>query len=179
MRTLGLPTTRVVPILLFGGGFALVGYTLGGRLADAVGRRRAFLLGASGFTLGELGYYALSSHAIPMQIPVLAISLVLLSTCGSISMVAFRALATELFPVRMRGTLGGWLAVGSAAGWLLAMGATSLLAATLGGLGNAAALRVVLCLPAASGLLLGLPETHRRTHEAPLRETPPAHVLER
>ena len=89
----------------------------------------------------------------------LAASLFGIAVGGNAALVAFRALTSELFPTRLRGTAGGLLAVGGAVGWLFAMLLTSALAVPLGGLAPAVALLVATALPTAAMLLLRLPET--------------------
>jgi predicted MFS family arabinose efflux permease len=167
VRVLGMAPRAVTPLLVVFGGLGLLGFWIGGRCADAFGRRSTFASAAGVFAISAIGYYQVSLHAGAWRAPVLALSLFGLAAGGNAAMVAFRALATELFPTRLRGTLGGWLAVGAAVGWVAAMALTSLLARLLGGLAPAVALLVGALLPAATVLLLRLPETAGRALPGP------------
>jgi AAHS family 4-hydroxybenzoate transporter-like MFS transporter len=159
VRSHALPAPAAVLLLVTFGGIGLAGFAAGGRCADRFGRRATFLAAAALFGVCSLGYYGAPPGSGAPRLALLALSLAGLAAGGNAALVAFRALATELFPTRLRGTLGGWLALGSAAGWLLAMGGASLLAGALGGLGPAVAALVAAVLPAAAWLLLRLPET--------------------
>jgi MFS family permease len=159
VRTLGLDPRRAGAVLLVCGGLGLVGFRLGGWLSDRWGRRGAFAASSGLFALSSAGYYGLSSHAGAWTVPVLGLSLLGLSTGGNAAVVAFRSLATELFPTRLRGTLAGWTAVCSALGWCGAMLATSWLSDALGGIGPAVTALILVALPAAALALAPLPET--------------------
>jgi MFS family permease len=159
VRALGLDVSTATALLVAGGGLGLVGFRLGGHLADRVGRRATFSCASTLFAVSALAYYWGSLHVRSGHAALLGVALFGLAAGGNAAMVAFRALATELFPTRLRGTLGGWLGVAGSLGWMLAMGATSLLAGPLGGVGPAVALIVVFALPAASLCLASLPET--------------------
>ena len=73
--------------------------------------------------------------------------------------VAFRSVATELMPTRMRGAIGGWLAVGTALGWLLSLSLVAWWTPILGGIGPAVAAFALLALPGACLALARVPET--------------------
>jgi MFS family permease len=159
VRALGLDVGSATALLVAGGGLGLIGFRLGGQLADRVGRRATFCGAGALFALSTLTYYWASLHVRSGRTALLGIALFGLAAGGNAAMVAFRALATELFPTRLRGTLGGWLGVGGSLGWLLAMSATSVLAGPLGGVGPAVAVIVLFALPAAALCLVSLPET--------------------
>lgn len=129
------------------------------------GYASAFGAPAMLFAVSAVGYYWGTLSLRAWHVPVLTVCVFVLSAGGNAAMVAFRALSTELFPTRLRGTLGGFMAVGAALGWLLAMGTTSALAAPLGGIGPSVALIVVLALPTAALLCVRLPETAGLTLE--------------
>ncbi len=159
IRTLGLEPGVTTGVLVVCGGLGLLGFPLGGRCADRFGRRSTFAVGAAVFAISAIGYYGVSLHAGAWRLPVLAASLFGIAVGGNAALVAFRALTSELFPTRLRGTAGGLLAVGGAVGWLFAMLLTSALAVPLDGLAPAVALLVATALPTAAVLLLRLPET--------------------
>jgi putative MFS transporter len=159
VRTLGIEPGIATCVLVACGGLGLLGFPLGGRCADLFGRRATFTAAASAFAISAVGYYWVTLHAGAWSLAVLALSLFGTAVGGNAALVAFRALTSELFPTHLRGTVGGWLAVGGAVGWLAAMLAISALAGPLGGLAPAVALLVATSLPTASFLLLRLPET--------------------
>jgi DHA1 family inner membrane transport protein len=159
VRGLGESPALATAVLVLGGGVGLTGYAIGSRLADAWGRRAAFAAAASVFALAVLGYYAFAGTLTAGRLPVVALSMVGLSGAGGAALVAFRAAATELFPTALRGTLGGFLAVGSAAGWWLAMQTVSVLSGPLGGIGPAIAALAATALPIAAACLFLVPET--------------------
>lgn len=159
VRTLGLAPSTAVMILLAGGAASLAGFPLGAALADRVGRRATFVAASAVFGVGAVGYYGLSvlePVARPLE---LAFFFGLLAFGGNAGMVAFRTTATELFPTRLRGCLGGWMAVASALGWWLEVSAAGLLSGLTGALGPAVALLVLLVLPTLWALQSLLPET--------------------
>jgi len=133
-------------------------------LADRLGRRCTFAWAGVLFALSTAVYYAATPHLRPgaPRLGLLGVSLVGLSATGNAALVAFRSLAVELFPTALRGTVGGWMAVGAAGGWLMGMGAVALLAEPLGGVGPAVALLGVVALPTAVLALSRVPETAGR-----------------
>jgi AAHS family benzoate transporter-like MFS transporter len=156
VRELGLDPRRALLILLAGGVVSLAGFRAGSALADRFGRRTAF---AAGTALAAAGAYGFYGPGAPVGDVGLGLSFATLGLGGHVATVAFRSLATELFPTRVRGGLGGWLAVASATGFVVAMLGASAFAPRLGSMGAAVLVLVLLMMPAAAALVIGLPET--------------------
>lgn len=167
VRELGMDPRHALWILLAGGAVSLAGFRAGSALADRLGRRIAFAAGTALATIGAYGYYG---SAAPLGAIGLAASFAALGLGGHIATVAFRSLATELFPTRLRGGLGGWLAVASGAGFVVAMLGASALAPALGTMGAAVLALVLVTMPAAALLVVGLPETVGLELDVPGRE---------
>ncbi len=155
VRELGLDPRRALVILLVGGLVSLAGFRAGSSLSDRFGRRAAFAAGTAVATAGACAYYG------PTSIGALGlgVSFAALGLGGHVATVAFRSLATELFPARLRGGLGGWLAVASGTGFVVAMLGASALAPRLGTMGAAVLALVLATMPTAVLLVIGLPET--------------------
>lgn len=114
---LGLPTTTAVILSLLGGTAGAVGFFLGGRMADVVGRRSTSILSLVLVLVGGIGLYWFE------QLPLLAISIAV-GTFGSFAFVPSAAShRTELFPTAFRTTAnaaGAYFGmVGSAVGLLI------------------------------------------------------------
>lgn len=112
----GFTTGTAVLISLVGGGIGGLGFFIGGRLADVVGRRFTTILSLAGMMLGGIGVYWLTH-------PVALTAAVMVSTFGSFAYVPSAAShRLELFPTEFRstaGAAGSYLAmVGSALGLL-------------------------------------------------------------
>ncbi|MCG8590293.1 MAG: MFS transporter [Proteobacteria bacterium] len=196
VRGLGLVGSDALVVLVSGGAVSLAGFWLGGRLCERWGRRGTFAVSACACAAGAWGYYGLSTAATS-PLPVLFASLVLLGLGGNAGTVAMRLLATELFPTRMRGLLGGWMSACTAAGWVLAMFSTSVLAEWTGSLGWAVCgfvglslpvlLVAIACLPETAGLSLDVasldrppaPEPGTRPAESEIQPGPPERAAER
>jgi MFS family permease len=159
VRGLGQSPALATAVLVCGGALGLAGYEVGGRLADAWGRRATFALAACVFGASAFAYYALSATLATARLPVLVGSMIGLSGAGGAALVAFRAAATELFPTALRGTVGGLLSVGAAVGFWLAMQSVGLLSGPLGGIGHAVAALTATALPIAAVCLFCVPET--------------------
>lgn len=159
VRGLGHAPALATALLVSGGGVGLAGYAVGGRLADRWGRRATFAAAASVFGAAVFAYYALAAAFTTLRLPVLLLAMAGLSGAGGAALTAFRAVATELFPTALRGTLGGFLAVGTAAGWWIAMQAVSACAGPLGGVGPAIAALTAIALPTAALCVFCMPET--------------------
>jgi MFS family permease len=163
VRGLGLAPPLAIAVLVLGGGVGLVGFRVGGVLAERLGRRPTFGLASVVFAGSAVAYYEgtlfVEGRA---QMALLVASLAGLSAGGNAALTAFRSLVVELFPTALRGSAGGLLGLGTGLGWILAMGATALLAHPLGGVGPATAAIVGLALPAAGMALVRVPETAGR-----------------
>lgn len=113
----GLPTTTAVILSLLGGTAGAIGFFLGGRMADTVGRRSTSILALVLVLVGGLGLYWFE------RLPLLAVSIAV-GTFGSFAFVPSAAShRTELFPTAFRTTAnaaGAYFGmVGSAVGLLI------------------------------------------------------------
>jgi MFS transporter, putative metabolite:H+ symporter len=114
---LGLATSTAVILSLLGGTTGAMGFFLGGRLADTIGRRSTTVMSLVLVVLGGLALYWFDA------LPILAIAIAV-GTFGSFAFVPSAAShRTELFPTAFRTTAnaaGGYLGmVGSAVGLLI------------------------------------------------------------
>lgn len=113
----GLPTTTAVILSLLGGTAGAIGFFLGGRMADTVGRRTTSILSLVLMLVGGVGLYWFE------QLLLLAVSIGV-GTFGSFAFVPSAAShRTELFPTAFRTTAnaaGAYFGmVGSAVGLLI------------------------------------------------------------
>ena len=158
VRAQGLPPSRATALLVLAGGAGLVGFPLGARLADRLGRRVTFACGGALVVLSAGLYYASSFDSPTVQTLGSALGIFGLSLGGNAALTAYRALATELLPTELRASLSGLLSLGGAFGWCGAMLTVSALARPLGGIGPAVAALAAAALPLAALLLGGVPE---------------------
>lgn len=114
VHDIGLSAALATVLVIAGGAVALAGFPLAGRVADGVGRRVAFMVSALLLALGFAAFYTVpwQRTAAPMLGFATSLAVGMLGMNGS--MVAFRALVTELFPTAVRGTVQGGVAVMSA-----------------------------------------------------------------
>jgi MFS family permease len=159
VSSLGLAPRRALVVIAAGGVVSLAGFGAGARLANHAGRRKAFVVSAAVFAIGATGYFGASLGATGDPAVLLFVSFAAMGLGGNAATAVFRAHATELALPHRRGSLAGGLAVANAAGWVVAMFATSALASWLGSLGFAVAALVGIAVPAAIALVLCLPET--------------------
>jgi MFS family permease len=162
VRSLGLAPRGATLLLVVGGSLGLVGFRLGGWLADTRGRRPALLAGGSLFALGAAGFYGATPPPGAAGWLWLGTSLFALAAGGNAALASFRAHAAELLPTPVRATFGGVLAVGGALGWSLSMLGVAAAAPRVGGVGHAVVCVLLVALPAAALLLRRLPETAAR-----------------
>ena len=113
-KVYGWPPGYYTLMVLFGGGFGIIGNVVGGRLGDRWGRRR---VGASFF-----GVYPATAWLFyqgpELSLPLAFALIVFFGTAGG---VALRTLATELFPTSYRSTASGWLAFIQTLGWTMGL----------------------------------------------------------
>jgi MFS family permease len=159
VRSLGVDPRTATVVLVIGGGLGLVGFRVGASLSDRLGRRRTFVIAAASSVVACFGYYGVSGWVQEGRVVWLCASLALLAASGNAVTVALRSIATELLPTRLRGAMGGWMAVGTAFGWLVAMGLVAVWSPILGGVGPAVVLLGCAWLPVACVALARLPET--------------------
>lgn len=147
----GLTTTRAVMISLLGGTTGAIGFFLGGRMADTIGRRSTSIVALSAALVGGIGLYQAES------LPWLAV-FVAVGTFGSFAFVPSAAShRTELFPTAFRTTAnagGAYLGmIGSALGLLIGR-------FTIDGFGLSQTVNLLgLGIVAGIGLTMMLPET--------------------
>ena len=158
VRSLGLAPRSATALLLVGGSLGLAGFRLGGRLADARGRRPALLAGGSLFALGVAGFYGATPPRGAAGLVWLGASLFALAAGGNAAIATFRAHAAELLPLPSR-QLRRPPRRRRHPGWSLSMWAVATLTAPVGGIGHAVTCVVLVALPTAALLLRGLPET--------------------
>lgn len=144
-------------MVLFGGGFGVIGNVVAGRLADRSGRRLVGALFFGLFPAAAWLFYQGPGLALPFAFAVIIFT-------GTAGTVILRALATELFPTAYRGTSSGWLAFVQTLGWtaaLLLLGVAGRDTAEIARFTAQLSLAVLL-----GGLaILLLPETSRRELE--------------
>jgi len=157
VQTLGVGPGEASLVLFAGGGLGLLGFRLGGRWSDRVGRRATLLAGALGSNALMVAFYLLPSGvaSLPLFIALFALA----SIGGNASLTAARSTATELFPTRLRSTVHGWGTVAAALSAVIANFATASLAARLGGLPPAIALLSLAIVPALALFWRYVPET--------------------
>ena len=103
VNDLGYLTTQATAIMLVGGTVGGIGFFVGGRLADSIGRKATINMSLFLALVGALGFYWLDS-------PGLLIPAVALSAFGSSAAIpASGAQRAELFPTAMRATAVQWL----------------------------------------------------------------------
>jgi MFS family permease len=153
VRGLGLAPRAATALLLAGGALGRAGFRIGGWLADTHGRRPALLAGGALFAVGVAGFYGATPPPGAAGLAWLLASLVALAAGGNAALATFRAHASELLPTAVRGTFGGFLAVGGSLGFCLAMSTVAALAGPVGGIGHAVTCVVLFALPTAALLL--------------------------
>jgi MFS family permease len=131
------------------------GLLLGGRLAEAHGRRPVAVAGLLLTTVLQMLFFVTAG-------PPLWVVSCLSSIGGGMLTPVLGALGIELFATEIRGTANGLLIVSGVAGAALGLLVTGLIAGVVGGLGNAIALTGVAAL-AVVPLIPRLPEAAWRT----------------
>ncbi len=176
VRDLGMQPLLATSAIIAGGAVGVLGFPLGGRLAESWGRRATFAVATILYAPAAAGFYAVpADSSIPPAVG-LAIGFAAMSTLTNIAAVALRASQTELFPTRLRGTLLGWLAMAMAAATIGAQFAAGGLSLWLGGLAPAVSVLGVLMLPAALAFLALVPETAGLGLEAAALEDEPDEI---
>jgi MFS family permease len=147
-RELGLHPGIVTAAVLIGAGLGMVGFPLGARLADRMGRRPTVLIGGSGAVLSNIAYYWVPADLEPSPAVALAALLALGTLTSTAATVAFRAASTELFPTRLRGTLQGVLVTLTSGATVLTQFAIATLTELLGALPLAITVVALVGIPA-------------------------------
>ncbi len=103
VNDLGYSTSQASAIMLIGGTVGGIGFFMGGRIADSMGRKAAINLALVLGLVGGLGFYWLTT-------PTLLIPAVMLSAFGSAAAIpASGAQRAEIFPTHIRATAVQWL----------------------------------------------------------------------
>ena len=157
VHTLGM-SASLASVILFGGGLSgAVGFFVAGRFCDRFGRRATLAAAAFTFNAAMVAFYLLPDGATAW-LP-LGLLFGAASVAGNASIVAFRTLATELFPTRIRSTVIGWFSVTGLVAAVASNFATSALTQVTGSLAEAIAWIALLIVPACLALLVLVPET--------------------
>jgi putative MFS transporter len=145
-------------MVLGAGGVGIVGNIVAGRLGDRIGRRRVGALFLAILPAFAILFYNGPGWTLPIGFAGFVF-------CATASGVIVRAFSTELFPTSHRGTSAGWAQLLQTLGWAAGL--------ALAGVGTdgirdiAARTSALACVTVAgAGLLLILPETHRRELES-------------
>jgi MFS family permease len=140
-------------MVLAGGGVGIVGNVVAGKLGDRIGRRRVGALFLALLPAFAILFYNGPGWTLPIGFAGFVF-------CATAAGVIVRAFSTELFPTSHRGTSAGWAQLLQTLGWAAGL--------ALVGTGDIASRTSVLaCMTVVgAGLLLTLPETHRRELEA-------------
>jgi MFS family permease len=146
-RHLGLDPDLVTAVIILGGAGGLVGYPLGARLADRVGRRWTVLVCGSASVVANVAYYWVPADFSPSPAIALGGLFAVGSLMTSASIVGFRAASTELFPTRLRGTLQGVLMALASTAAVVTQFATAALTELLGSLAAAIPVLAVVGIP--------------------------------
>lgn len=103
VNDLGYSTSQAAAIMLVGGTVGGIGFFMGGRMADSMGRKAAINLALALGLVGGLGFYWLTA-------PALLIPAVMVSAFGSSAAIpASAAQRAEIFPTHIRATAVQWL----------------------------------------------------------------------
>jgi MFS family permease len=149
-------------MVLLGGGVGIAGNIVAGNLGDRIGRRRVGALFMAVLPAFAILFYNGPSWTLPIGFAGFVF-------CATAAGVIVRAFSTELFPTSHRGTSAGWAQLLQTLGWaagLVVVGAGVESVHDIATRTSALACVTV----AGAGLLLTLPETHRRELEMLSRE---------
>ncbi len=100
---LGLPSFEAARIMLIGGTVGGIGFFLGGRIADSLGRKPAIVMGLFAGIGGGIAFYWWSSPGMLMLAATIS------ALASSIAHPVSATQRTELFPTNMRATASQWL----------------------------------------------------------------------
>lgn len=166
---LGLSPGVVTAIVIAGGAVGLAGFPLGARLSNRWGRRSTAAAFGAGFVGANIGYYLIPADT-PHLVVALGCTFGVASICFGAAGVALSSAQTELFPTRLRATLGGVVLVTGGAAAVSAQFAIAFLVDLTGSLVTAITVVASLGFPG-FGLFLLLPETAGLSLEESALET--------
>jgi MFS family permease len=173
VRNLGLEQWLATGIVIGGGALAILGFPIGGRLAESWGRRATFGVASLVYVTATTAFYRVPADLAPHPGFALAACFGAMGMASSAALVPVRAAGTELFPTHLRGAISGLLGVSTAAAVVAVNFAVALAARALGGIGPAASL-------AACAMLLGTVAFYALVPESrgqDLEEAPPDALL--
>jgi MFS family permease len=178
-RQLGLDPGLATIVVIAGGGAGLAGFPLGAYLANRLGRRRTLLICGLCYVVANISYYWIPADFPPTPVVALGGVFAVGTIMFGASTVAVRAVQTELFPTRLRGTImGATVTLGSIAS-VLTQFATASLTELLGSMVLAISVLALAGLPGYLLLYILVPETAGlELEEASLEEAAPLDVAE-
>jgi MFS family permease len=147
----GWTPAQVSVAIVLAGGVGTLGWPIGGRLADTIGRRLTASLGLIAISIAVATIFAGPATFVSPAFCLLVFAEAWVTTAAA-------ALASECFPTAMRSSAKAVITNAQIVGGMLGLGAVGALAASVGGAG-----RVITALPVlnvvALALLWTLPET--------------------
>jgi len=156
---LGLSPAFGTLVLILGGAVGMLGYPLGGRVCERIGRRGTLGGGALLSAALLVAYYRMPREPENLAGVALATLFAAGSLFGNASIVAIRSASTELFPTRLRSTVNGWIAVANALAGIAGNAAVALLTHPAGGLPQAISWMALGIVPAVLLFWALVPET--------------------
>jgi putative MFS transporter len=153
----GFSPAGVSALLVTASAAGFLGWILGGRLSDRLGRRLVAAIG-----LGTGGIAQAVFYTTPLLLPTIAV-MILGNATG---MAVVYTYATELFPTHLRATARAWIGYLGVLGATAGLGLVGLLAPSFGGAASVLTLLAVGNLVAAVLLVAFLPETRARDLDA-------------
>lgn len=156
VETAGLPLGVASALVIVGGGVSLLGWVVGGRLAERSGRRFTAAAG----TLVSVGAGA-AFYLLPAGAPVLALgaAYTLFLGANAVVFLATQAATLEMFPTGVRATAASGYSALAASGLLIGQLSVAALAERAGGLSVAVAWVGLLAIPGVLWFIVALPET--------------------
>lgn len=151
---------------IIGGGLGLVGYILGARSCERVGRVRTVVMFGLFVTGGALWFYWGPPQGFAHPALWLGFGFGWMTMAGNGAMVGANSAATELFPTALRVTVFGAIVLMHAVAGVTAQGLISLLAEPLGGLSVVVGYLAMLAVPGALTFGVFIDETRGLSLEA-------------
>jgi len=143
-------------VVIVGGGVSLIGWVVGGRLAERIGRRLTAFVGTLGSVAAGAAYYLAGEESSAFA---LCGAYALFLGTNALALLATQTATLELFPTEVRASAATAYAALAASGAFAAQLAAAALATPLGGLSAAVAALGLLAVPGVLWFALALPET--------------------